>query len=393
MFALGLAVGAAGCSLGGAPPSPFSAQPAFSRNWISPIAREHPLVGRIFDVSSERWASREELARAIVAADVVLLGEQHDNADHHQIQALLLTDLLGAGRRPVVAFEQINLEDQAALDAAVAGAERARVDLAGADGGVRSSGDTNGVREAADWAIEGSLAVAKAAGWDRSGWPPFEQYQPIFVTALGAGLPLRAANLSRAALADKTAIPEAATQSTTAPVVLSGAARASLAAEIEESHCGYAVPEMVDAMVEAQRRRDDAMATVILSSLGGANGAASATAGQARATRTHGEARTTRASATKGQGTDGVVLISGFGHARRGYGVPLHLSAQRPELRVVSVALVEVVPDRTAPLSYAELLHAQHLPFDFVIFTPRADDEDACEKFRASLEKMRAPRP
>jgi len=43
-----------------------------------------------------------------------------------------------------------------------------------------------------------------------------------------------------------------------------------------------------------------------------------------------------------------------------------------------------------APDDYAGALHARRLPFDYVVFTPRADDEDPCEKFRAGLEKMKA---
>jgi hypothetical protein len=84
------------------------------------------------------------------------------------------------------------------------------------------------------------------------------------------------------------------------------------------------------------------------------------------------------------------VVVCGFGHARRDRGVPLHLAAARPGLRVLSVAFVEVAEGIGSPADYAAPLHADGLPFDFVVFTPRVDDEDPCTKFRAKLEAMKA---
>src|SRR5690606_14186088 len=107
----------------------------------------------------------------------------------------------------------------------------------------------------------------------------------------------------------------------------------------------YANERMVAAMIEAQRRRDDVMARV----LADAGGAA--------------------------------VLVAGFGHARSDHGVPLYLRDRAPGVRIVSIGFLEVVPDLTAASGYADVLGVERLPFDYVVFTPRVDVEDPCEKF------------
>ena len=138
------------------------------------------------------------------------------------------------------------------------------------------------------------------------------------------------------------------------------AARASLASDIGESHCGYASEQMVTTMIEAQRRRDEVMAAVVV------------------------DAFATPPS------DGGVVLVAGFGHVRSDYGVPVYLAHDAPRRRRVSVAFLEVAADLTTPGAYATALHARDLPFDYVLFTPRTDDKDPCEKFRAGLENMKA---
>jgi uncharacterized iron-regulated protein len=318
--------------------------------WKSPIAREHPLVGKVYAVGRGREASLEDLARVLERTDFVLLGEQHDNSDHHRLQADFLASMIAARRRPAVAFEQIDLEHQAAVDK---------------------------VLDASPWARDEEVPrlatrVASAAGWEKSGWPPFQTYRPVFETAIAAGLPVRAANLSRSAMNDVFTAPMSRKKGRGEAVAvrdagllrdvpLPEAAWASLAADIEESHCGYASKNMVEKMVEAQRRRDAVMADAL-------------------------------AVADSHAGWKGAVLIAGAGHARKDYGVPLYLRRVVPNRTVVSVAMLEVVPGVSEAADYAGLLHAQGLPFDYVVFTPRADDEDPCEKFRAGLEKMKKKR-
>lgn len=327
-----------------------------AREWVSPIGRNHGLTGLTLEVATGRLITEDELVRAVASADIVLLGEQHDNVDHHRLQAALLEKMIAAGRRPAVAFEQINLEDQPALD------------------GVLASGAGD-----AQTAAERASAVASAVAWDKSGWPPFDEYRPVFEVALSAQLPLRAANLSRKRLHERHARQAVGPPADDAGLVpLTEEMHASMVADIVDSHCGYAEPRMVSMMVNAQRRRDAAMAGAVRDALGAPACRNDADAGVAAAS-----------EPVAAVPPAGVVLLCGFAHARTDFGVPLSLRRLAPGRRIVSVAFLGVHESADEPADYADAFHTARLPFDFVTFTPRPDSTDPCEKFRADLQKMK----
>ena len=84
----------------------------------------------------------------------------------------------------------------------------------------------------------------------------------------------------------------------------------------------------------------------------------------------------------------GAVLIAGNGHVRNDYGVPAYIRRLDPGTRTVSIALLEVDGERTTVERYADRFSGR-FPFDYVWFTPAVDDEDPCEKFRKSLERLK----
>ena len=94
-----------------------------------------------------------------------------------------------------------------------------------------------------------------------------------------------------------------------------------MAADIRNSHCGYASEESVKAMVGVQRARDAQMAQSLIA------------AGD----------------------PDGAILVAGAGHVRNDYGIPVYLTAKAPGKRVISIAFLEVdQPEaRTAELRAA----------------------------------------
>ncbi|MCR6631693.1 MAG: ChaN family lipoprotein [Magnetospirillum sp.] len=136
-------------------------------SYVTPRERDHPLVGKVWLPAAARFATPEELVAQARAADVVLLGETHDNADHHALQAWMLGRLLDTGRSRLVAFEMIDAGQQPALERHLA--ERP-ADVAG---------------------------LAAALDWGKSGWPDWELYRPIFEVALRGGSQVTAANLTR----------------------------------------------------------------------------------------------------------------------------------------------------------------------------------------------------
>jgi hypothetical protein len=62
--------------------------------------------------------------------------------------------------------------------------------------------------------------------------------------------------------------------------------------------------------------------------------------------------------------------------------VPLFLARHQPGVRVASVAFLEVQDGVLDPTDYAAGFSAPVLPFDYVWFTPRADDQDHCAKLK-----------
>jgi uncharacterized iron-regulated protein len=234
-----------------------------------------------------------------------------------------------AGRRPAVAFEMLDTAQAPALARHLAASPRSAANL----------GD--------------------AVSWKDSGWPPWPQFEPIAQAALDAGLPILAASLPAAVISavargSLAALPASLVSAHGLDRPLADDTHAAMAVEIRDAHCGHANPAMVDNMVAAQRARDAHMADTLLT----------ATA-------------------------DGAVLIAGTGHARRDRGVPAYIRAREPDAAIAAVAFVEVQTGVTEPAAYAARFGAAGLPFDYVWFTPRMDDEDPCERFRRALERMR----
>ncbi len=81
---------------------------------------------------------------------------------------------------------------------------------------------------------------------------------------------------------------------------------------------------------------------------------------------------------------DVAILIAGNGHTRMDRGVRMFLDKTE---KVASVALIEVVRDRTDATDYPAF---DAKLYDYVWFTPRVDEVDPCETFRAQLEAMKS---
>ena len=293
--------------------------------WTSPTGRNHPLAERIWDVRAGTFVLPPDLTARLANARFVLLGERHDNPEHHTLQARLLGGMIAAGRRPAVGFEMLSTDDATAIARYLA----------------RSPKDASGLGE--------------AVSWNRSGWPDWRLYEPIAQAALDAGLPIVATNLSRvatdairrnglaglsASLARRLGLEEP----------LGPETRDAIRRELEESHCGTVEGATLERMVDIQWARDARMAEALV---------------------------------REGQ-RDGAVLIAGAGHVRTDRGVPFHLQRRAPGATVVSVAFLEVEATVDAPAGYVARFEGA-LPFDYVWFTPRVDTDDPCTRLRAHL--------
>ncbi len=196
-------------------------------------------------------------------ADIVILGEVHDNPIHHVNQARIVAEL----QPMALVFEMVT-----------------------ADAARKVTPDIR----------ENAVQLDAALGWAASGWPDFAMYYPIFVAApeaaiFGGALPR---DEVREAIGDGAA------------AVFGGSAplfgldqplpEEQLAARIQlqqDAHCGALPTEMLPGMVEAQRLRDAALARASVAALA------------------HAQA----------SGGGPVVVITGNGHAREDWGMPAAL--------------------------------------------------------------------
>lgn len=290
-----------------------------------PKEADHPLVGKAWLPASGRFVAPDSLIAMARNAEAILLGETHDNPDHHTLQAWMVRELSAGPRNAWVAFEMIDSGQK----------ERLAGHLAA------HPGDAAGIGAALDW--------------DKTGWPDWTLYRPIAEAALEAGASIVPANLTRAdtrALSKGEAPELAARLEVDQP--MASAKEQALADEIKESHCGMLPDTAVPAMMRVQRARDRVMAQALADGLA-----------QGRL----------------------AILIAGAGHVRTDRAVPPHLDALRPGTRSFAIAFVEVNAQTTDPAGYAENFGATAMPFDAVVFTPRAEREDQCEGLRKHLEK------
>ncbi len=305
-----------------APPSRAAEAPP---PWQASENAMHPLVGRIWNVREERFVGREELAAAIGVARLVLLGEVHDNPDHHRIQGWALGRFVAAGTRPGVAMEMISADRQDAVESHFSAHPR---DAAG---------------------------LGPALDWDSSGWPAWSQYASAIAPAIAAGGTLTAANLPPSLMRQVAGrglaaiAPERRKQIGLDRPIEEPVYRA-LAQEMIAAHCGQLAAERARPFAVMQVVRDAVLADGLLVAARRAGG--------------HG------------------ALVAGNGHVRRDRGVPFHLSRRGESRGVLALAPIEVAPGQNTPADYAAHYDSSRLPFDYVWFTPGARRADPCESMK-----------
>jgi uncharacterized iron-regulated protein len=170
---------------------------------------------------------------ALLGAQIVVLGEVHDNAEHHANQALAVALL----RPAALVFEMLSPE--------------------------RAAAATPANRESA-------ARLGAALQWEASGWPDFAMYFPIFAAAPEATV--RGAAVPRARLLH--AIAEGAEAAFGFEAQRFGLAE-PLAPEVQRlreaeqmaAHCNALPPERMAGMVAVQRLRDAALAQAALAAL------------------------------------------------------------------------------------------------------------------------------
>ncbi len=307
----------------------------------------HTLCGFVLDTSKPLFEGlptcRHESWRALLTrmhetqstGGVALLGEVHDNGEHHKLRAILLEAFEAA------VFEHIRADQQPALD------QFAEFSQTAASLGTASD-------------------LLKFLEWRQSPWSKTADFRPLFSAVVSARLPVYPGDpprdLMRRAAKEGIDVALAAEERTrlSLAIPLGAAADAASLAEIEASHCGMIPTAAHPNMASAQRYRDAHMADVLL-----------------KAASQHGSS----------------LLFAGNGHVRTDRGVPWYLRARAPSKAIVSVMLIEVLDGKTDASAYIPRDPDGKPAADFIVFTPPGPnrDKDPCEGMKAAMEKPAAP--
>ncbi|MBX9588533.1 MAG: ChaN family lipoprotein [Hyphomonadaceae bacterium] len=304
----------------------------------------HPLIGQVFKgdqpitIESGK-CTRSPLQQLIVEVwdtirdgGIVLLGEVHDNPEHHVVRGDILgprLDQIAPTRNlhPAAVFEHIRTSQQAGLDAFYARSQR------------RRSGR--------------SVDLLRELDWRDSGWPAAKIFYPLFDAALRAKLPIYPGNAERARMRKLVRGEEQPTDEEAARITLAQAMSPplldALAKELEGSHCGAVPGAALGAMSLAQRYTDAHLADALV-----------------RAAAKH----------------NGAFLLAGNGHVRTDRAVPWYLRRRAPDRKVVAVMLLEVVEGKHDAPAYLSRAPDGTAAADYVVFTPRQQRPDPCEILR-----------
>jgi len=191
------------------------------------VSTPPPVVGEIRDLRSDQALTAEELIERLEKSSRLIVGEQHDNRDHHELQLWLLQSL--GQRRPQgsLLLEMLTPDQQPRVDD-VRRTSTPPADLPG--------------------------ALAWQSGWD------WNLYGPIVRFALSQPYPLLAANLDmlevRAVYANPPTL--SGSRSNAASV------KDELLKQVSESHCGLLPTSQMPAMLAVQQQRDRRMAERLL---------------------------------------------------------------------------------------------------------------------------------
>jgi len=203
-----------------------SAQLTVPSQWQSELYADHELVGQIWDSSVDAFISVEEIANKSLAASYLILGEKHDNPDHHALQLAFVNLLLNNNKLKQLVFEMMNTDSQSLLD---------RIQQQQFDNGNDLKAYLN---------------------WDEEGWD-WEFYGPLIEAGYEAEVALAAGNITNSRMSEVYGFESLPVEFD----VLDESTIEQLYVDIDESHCGLLPESQFPAMVRVQQARDFSMAS------------------------------------------------------------------------------------------------------------------------------------
>lgn len=180
------------------------------------------LTAGLVACASPAPAGSDAVLDRLLPTRALLLGEQHDAAEHQALQKATVERLAQRGQLAAVVLEM-------------------------ADQGRQTDGLP---------ATASEVQVRDALGWsDDTGWP-WPTYGPVVMAAVRAGVPVAGGNLPRSAM-------RGAMQDTSLDAVLDPAGLERQKEGIREGHCGLLPEGQIAPMTRIQLARDRAMAVTL----------------------------------------------------------------------------------------------------------------------------------
>ncbi|WP_353389523.1 ChaN family lipoprotein [Halopseudomonas sabulinigri] len=182
-------------------------------------------LGEVWSTRGQRWIDADQLVAELAGSDRVVVGEKHDNPDHHHLQLWLLQQLQARRPQAALLMEMLQPGQQAAVTALQH-------------------------RE-----LPASAALPAQLDW-QDGWD-WSLYGPLVRWGLQVPQQLLAANLSAEQMMHRYRRPPPISSR------YSAAARAQLEQTLLDSHCGMLDAQRVPAMLAIQQGRDEQMARAL----------------------------------------------------------------------------------------------------------------------------------
>ncbi len=312
---------------------------------MTPI-RQDPLIGKIFSSRSNQEIPYQQLFNEILKADVVYLGENHENADHHAHQMQIIQDLIKQGKKPMIGFEFFSVDQTGHLMNYAAGF---------------SAKHPESVEKKREAMLRNNL------GWlnrTDTTWQFYFQFVELAaknkLTVFGADLPAGIVRrITRNGTAELTEIEKGFLQTTPFE---DDAYQKLMFERIKAAHCGYGHQKMMERMYDSWLARNDSMAHSI-------------------------------ATMRKANPEQPVVMILGKGHTENNMAVYDRVAHRLPEVNQLNLGFTEIAINPTPLENYFPTVKIGNKTFppmfEYRWFTQRTSYEDPCERFREQLKRMK----
>ncbi|WP_169565750.1 ChaN family lipoprotein [Neptunomonas japonica] len=211
--------------------------PLFSQansEWSAPLLQNHSLVGKIYSLDDKAFITEKALITDLQKSRYVLIGEKHDNEDHHRLELQLLESLLNKPHTHVV-FEMLTDKQQSKI--------------------------------ALLTPTDSKSQIHTKLAWNDKSWP-WKDYAPLIQRSLSKGANISAGNINRATIKQIYQQKNNDTLFNETPFKtlknIPEVAKKQILNQVFESHCQLMSKAKLAPMMTIQLARDASMSNAML---------------------------------------------------------------------------------------------------------------------------------